>query len=161
MPILRTPQRHEAPARSRLQAVPGIGTIVRVVVLSVMHDIPCFPRVQDGVSSCRRVTCAKESVGNRSGTAGAQLGHAYLTWACAEAAVLLLRNHPMGQTYHTRLEHQHGKSKAGTLCAHQRARAVSDLLKRDTVCLCTRASMGPGAERVSRTPHGTIPGAAW
>jgi hypothetical protein len=44
-------------------------------------------------------TCAKESAGKRYGTAGAKLGHADLTWAFSEAAVLFLRTNPAGQTY--------------------------------------------------------------
>jgi hypothetical protein len=42
--------------------------------------------------------CAQASAGKRDGTSGAQLGHAELTWAFSEAAGLLLRNHPVGQT---------------------------------------------------------------
>jgi hypothetical protein len=86
--------------------------MLRLVLLSAMHDITRFPRVQDCVSSCRLVNCAKESAGKRSGTAGAKIGNASLTWAFSEAAVLFLRNHPAGQTYLARLEHNHGKGKA-------------------------------------------------
>jgi transposase len=62
-----------------------------------MHDIARFPRVQDCVSYCRLVTCAKESAGKRYGTSGTQIGNAYLKWAFSEAAVLFLRNNPAGQ----------------------------------------------------------------
>src|SRR5215470_3617952 len=98
-----------------------------------MHDITHFPRVQDFVSSCRLVTCAKESAGKRSGTSGTKIGNAYLTWAFSEAAVLCLRNHPAGQQYLARLENQHGKGKALTSLAHQLARAVYDMLQRRVV----------------------------
>ena len=90
--ILRTAKQHEAQALDRLQSVPGIGKILRLVLLYAMHDITRFPRVQDCVSSCRRVTCARESAGKRSGTSGAKIGHASLKWACSEAAGLFLRN---------------------------------------------------------------------
>ena len=40
----------------------------------------------------------------------------------------------MGQKYLARLEQKHGKGKALTIVAHTLARAVYDLLKRDTVC---------------------------
>jgi transposase len=113
--ILRTAKQHDAQALYRLQAVPGMGNILRVVLLDEMHDLTRFPRVQDCVSSCRLVTCAKESAGKRSGPSGAQLGNASLKWAFAEAAVLLLRNNPMGQTYLARLEHTHGKGTALTI----------------------------------------------
>ena len=90
--ILRTAKQHEAQALDRLQSVPGIGKILRLVLLYAMHDITRLPRVQDCVSSCRRVTCARESAGKRSGTSGAKIGHASLKWACSEAAGLFLQN---------------------------------------------------------------------
>ena len=62
-----------------------------------MHDIERFPRVQDFVSYCRLVKCAKESAGKRYGTSGTKIGNAYLKWAFSEAAGLLLRPHPAGQ----------------------------------------------------------------
>ena len=85
------------------------------------------------MSYWRLVKCARESAGKRSGTSGAKIGNAYLTWAFAEAAVLFLRNNPVGQKSLTRLENQHGKGKAFTVLAHQLARAVSDILRRDPV----------------------------
>jgi len=60
------------------------------------------------------------------------MGNAYLTWAFSEAAVLFLRNNPAGQKYLTRLAQKHGKGKALTILAHRLARAVYDMLKRDT-----------------------------
>jgi transposase len=90
-----------------------------LVLLDEMHDITRFPRVQDVVSYCRLVKCAKESAGKRYGTTGAKLGNAYLKWAFSAAAVLFLRNHPAGQKSLARLETNHGKGKALTVFAHQ------------------------------------------
>jgi len=73
--------------REKLQTVPGIGTILRLVLLYDIHDMARFPRVQDFASSCRLVKCAKASAGKRSGTSGTTIGNAHLTWACSEAAV--------------------------------------------------------------------------
>ena len=81
-----------------LQTVPGIGTILRLVLLYEIHDIARFPRVQDFASYCRLVKCAKESAGKRSGTSGSKIGNAHLTWAFSEAAVFFLRDNPAGQT---------------------------------------------------------------
>src|SRR5439155_6440811 len=91
------------------------------------------PRVQDFVSYCRLVKCAKESAGKRYGTSGTKIGNAYLKWAFSEAAVLFLRNNPAGQKYLARLEKKHGKGKALTVLAHKLARAVYDMLKRGVV----------------------------
>ena len=86
--------------------------------------------MQDFVSSCRLVKCAKESAGKRYGTAGAKSGNASLQWACSEAAVLLLRDNPAGQKSLTRLEKKHGQGQALTLLAQKLGRAVYDMLKR-------------------------------
>jgi hypothetical protein len=156
--LLRTAQQHDAQALYRLQAVPGMGHIWRVVLRDEMHAITRFPRGQDGVSSCRLVTCAKASAGKRAGTSGAKIGHAALTWACSEAAVLLRRHTPRGPKYLTRLEHTHGQGQALTLFAHPLARAVYDLLKRDTVFArqtCLHGSWsGAGEPYASLDEHG-------
>jgi len=115
-----------------LRTVPGIGKILRLVLLYEIHDIQRFPRVQDFVSSCRLVTCAKESAGTRDGTSGAKSGNASLKWAFSEAAVLFLRNNPAGQQSLARLAKTHGQGTALTVLAHTLARAIDCLLKRET-----------------------------
>jgi transposase len=100
--IGRTAQHHDANTLYLLRTVPGIGDLLRLVLLYAIHDIQRFPRVQDFVSYCRLVTCAKASAGKRSGTSGTKIGNASLTWAFSEAAVLFLRNNPQGQKYLTR-----------------------------------------------------------
>jgi transposase len=110
--------------------VPGIGKILSLVLLYEIHDINRFPTVQDFVSYCRLVKCAKESAGKRLGTSGTKIGNAHLKWAFSEAAVLLLRDHPLAQQYLARLEKKHDKGKALTVLAHTLARAVYDMLKR-------------------------------
>jgi hypothetical protein len=94
------------------------------VLRYAIHDIQRFPRVQDCVSDCRLVQCAKESAGKRSGPAGQKIGHASLQWACSAAAVLLLRTNAQGQQSLARLEKKHGKGQALTVRAHTLARAV-------------------------------------
>ena len=113
-----------------LPTVPGLGTSLRQVLLSESHDLQRFPRGQACGSSCRRVTWAKASAGKRSGTPGATIGHASLTGACSEAAVLLLRDPPAGHKSLTRLEKNHGQGKALTLLAQPLGRAVYDRFKR-------------------------------
>jgi transposase len=132
--LVRTAKAHEAQTFYRLRSIPGVGKILALGLLDEIHDIHRFPRVQEFVSSCRRVKCAKESAGKRYGTAGKKIGNAYLTWAFSEAAVLCLRNDPAGQKYLAHLVKKHGKGKALTALAHKLARAVYYLLKRDTAC---------------------------
>jgi transposase len=131
--IVNTAQQHDAQTLYRLQSVPGIGKILSLVMLYEIHDIARFPRVQDFVSYCRLVKCAKESAGKRYGTSGTKIGNAYLKWAFSEAAVLFLRDNPAGQKYLARLEKKHGSGKALTVLAQKLARAVYYMLTRDTV----------------------------
>jgi transposase len=128
--LVTAAKQHGANALYLLRTVPGIGKILSLVLLYEIHDIQRFPRVQDFVSYCRLVKCAKESAGKRYGTSGAKIGNAYLKWACSEAAVLFLRNNPAGQKYLARLVKKHGKGKALTVLAHKLARAVYYMLKR-------------------------------
>jgi transposase len=128
--ILKAAQQHDANTLYLLRTVPGIGEILSLVLLYEIHDIQRFPRVQDFVSYCRLVKCAKESAGKRYGTAGTKIGNAYLKWAFSEAAVLFLRNNPPGQKLLVRLEKKHGKGKALTVLAHKLARAVYHMLTR-------------------------------
>jgi hypothetical protein len=95
--LLHTAKPHHANTLSVLRTVPGIGDILRLVLLDAIHASARFPRVQDCVSSCRLVKGAKASAGKRSGTSGTTIGHADLTWAFSEAAVWFLRDKPAGQ----------------------------------------------------------------
>jgi transposase len=128
--IVKAAKQHNANTLYLLQTVPGIGKILSLVLLSEIHDIQRFPSVQDFVSYCRLVKCAKESAGKRYGTAGTKIGNAYLKWAFSEAAVLFLRDNSAGQKYLTRLAKKHGQGKALTLLAQQLGRAVYDMFKR-------------------------------
>jgi transposase len=131
--IVKTARQHAANPRSRLQTVPGSGTIFSLVLRYEIPQSDRFPRVQDFVSYGRLGKCAKEAAGKRYGTSGKKIGNAYLQWAFAEAAGLWLRNQAQGQQCLTRLENKHGKGKALTILAHQLARAVYYLLLRGTV----------------------------
>src|SRR2546426_3966754 len=70
--ILKTARHHDAHTLYLLQTVPGIGKILSLVLLYEIHDIERFPRVQDFVSYCRLVKCARESAGQRPGNTGGQ-----------------------------------------------------------------------------------------
>jgi transposase len=128
--VQKTAKHHDANTLYLLHTVPGIGKILSLVLLYEIHRIECFPRVQEFVSYARLVKCAKESNGKRSGTSGAKIGNAHLTWAFSEAAVLFLRDHPAAQKYLARLEKKHDKGKALSILAHKLGRAVYFMLKR-------------------------------
>ncbi len=129
--LTRSAKTDDVQTFARLQSVPGIGQILALVILYEIHDIQRFPRVQDFVSYCRLVKCAKESNGKRIGTSGKKIGHGHLRWAFAEAAILFLRHKQPGKDYFAKLKHKHGKAKALTVLAHKLARAVYYMLSRE------------------------------
>src|SRR5437660_11047612 len=79
--IVKAAKHHDANTLYLLQTVPGIGKILSLVLLYEIHDIDRFPTVQDYVSYCRLVKCAKGSAGKRLGTSGNKIGNAHLKWA--------------------------------------------------------------------------------
>ena len=119
--------------------------MLRLGLLDAIHDSQRCPRGQDVVSSCRRVTCAKASAGKRDGPAGTKSGPAALTWAFAEAAVLLLRHHVPGQQSLARWEQKHGQGPALPILAHTVARAGYSLFLRETVCEMDTCLNGSGS----------------
>ena len=129
--ITQSAKAHDVQTFARLQSIPGVGRILALVLLYEIHDIQRFPRVQDFVSYCRLVKCAKESNGKRVGTSGKKIGNMHLRWAFAEAALLFLRHNQPGKDYFRKLEHKHGKAKALTVLAHKLARAVYYMLTRE------------------------------
>jgi len=124
---------HDADALFRLRSIPGVGRILGMTILYEIHTIKRFERVQDFVSYCRLVKCAKESDGKNYGYSGKKIGNAHLRWAFGEAATLFLRRNPEARKYKAKLERKHGKAKAMTILAHKLARAVYHMLKRKTV----------------------------
>src|SRR2546426_11921308 len=98
-PLTQTAKVHDVNAFYRLRSVPGIGKILALVLLYEIHDIHRFPRVQDFVSYCRLVKCAKQSDGKHYGYSGTKIGNAHLKWAFSEAAVLCLHGNPAAQRY--------------------------------------------------------------
>src|SRR5262249_61109871 len=83
---------------SGLQSVPGIGQILALVILYEIQDITRFPRVQDFVSYCRLVKCAKESAGKRYGFSGKKIGNPQLKWAFLGSGDPLLTPEPPRQS---------------------------------------------------------------
>lgn len=124
---------HDADSYFRLRSIPGIGRVLGLTILYEIHDIDRFPRVQDFVSYCRLVKCAKESAGKITGSSGKKIGNVHLKWAFSEAAVLFLRRNPEAKKYRDKLLRQHGQGKSLTIIAHKLARAVYHILKRKEV----------------------------
>src|SRR5262249_52241845 len=129
--MTRTATAHAGQPFARLQSVPGIGQMLALVILYEIQDIHRFPRVQDFVSYCRLVKCAKESNHKRLGTAGTKIGNVHLRWAFAEAAVLFLRHNQPGKEDFAKLERKNGKEKALPALAHKLGPGVYYKLTRE------------------------------
>ena len=110
--IVTTATHPDATPLSLLHPVPGLGKMLRRVLLDDIHQSDRFPRVQDFLSSCRLGQWSKASAGNRLGTSGATIGNAHLTGAFSAAAVLCLRDHPAAQQSRARLEKKPDKGQA-------------------------------------------------
>ena len=143
--IVKTATPHAATTRSLLQTVPGMGTLLTLVLVDERQASARFPRGQAVVSYGRVVKGAKASAGKRSGTSGTKSGNAELKWALSEAAVVFLRHHPAGPKALGRFETKPGTGKAVPVLAHQLARAVSSRFKRGTACTMDQFLPGEGS----------------
>jgi transposase len=156
--IRTTAKQHHAQTLSLRRTGPGIGASLSVVLLDAIHAITRFPRVPDCLASCRLVTCTQESAGKRYGPSGTKIGNAHRTWACSEAAVLVLRAHPAGQQSLTTREKQPGSGTALTLWGQQLGRTVYAMFQRHTAFdlgKCLNGSGSGAAEpHASRDNHG-------
>jgi hypothetical protein len=154
----QTAKQHDAHTRYRRHSVPGLGKLLSVVWRDESPDRTRFPRGQDFVSDGRLVKGAKASAGHRYGTAGANVGHAYLPWAVSDAAVLCLRSPPAGQQDLARVASTPGQGQALPVLAHTLARAVYARRKRDPVFArpqCRQGSWsGAGEPPASRDAPG-------
>ncbi len=113
-----------------LQTVPGVGDILSLVLLYEIEDIRRFKRVQEFLSYCRLVKCARESGGKRYPSKNNKIGNVHLKWAFSEAAVLFLKRTERGQKRHNRRVSKHGKAKALSIMASDLGRAVYFMLRR-------------------------------
>ena len=158
LPMGQTAQPQDANPLSWLQTVPGIGKLLRLVLLDAIHDLARVPRVQDVVSYGRLGKGAKAAAGTRDGPASTKSGTASLTWAFSDAAVLLRRNNPGGQQYRARLAKKYGQGKALTILAPQLARAIYAMVNRRVACALDAflqgAGRSAGAPAAPLGPHG-------
>jgi hypothetical protein len=128
----QTATAHDAQTGSRWPSIPGGGQLLARGRLDAIPAIPRCPRGQACGASWRPVTWAPEAAGPRDGTAGPKIGHAALPCAAADAAVLVLPDHPAGHTSRARVGKDHGPGKARTGLAQNLARAADDRWNRAT-----------------------------
>jgi transposase len=129
-PSRETTARGHAPvALARWRPIPGVGTILALVLRYEIEEITRFPRVQAFVSDCRLVQSARASHGKRHGPSGKKIGNAQRPWAVSEAAGLLRKTTEPAQKSLAKLATRPGTGKALASRAHTRGRAVDQRLK--------------------------------
>ena len=133
-----------------LQTIPGIGRILSLVLLYEIEDIKRFKRVQEFMSYCRLVKCARESGGKRYPSKNNKIGNVHLKWAFSEAAALFLKGNEPAQKRHNRRVSKYGKAKALSILASDLGRAVYFMLKRKEPFDLNKFL---GAGDVSQTPN--------
>jgi transposase len=128
--LSRTAKVDDAQAYARLRSIPGVGTVLGLVMLYEIHDIRRFPAEGQFLSYARLVRCAHESAGKQQGTGGHKIGNAHLKWAFSEATCLLVRASERAKAWLARREKKHGKKRALGALAARLGRAVYHLLRK-------------------------------
>jgi transposase len=128
--LLQQAKRHDPQACFLLQTIPGVGTLLSLVLLYEIHAIDRFPTVGDFLSYARLVTPKQLSDGKVTGRGGAKIGNAHLKWAFSEAALMMLRHSEEARQFLVRKEKKHGKGRAMTMLARKIARTVYHMWKR-------------------------------
>jgi transposase len=128
--LTRTAKVDDPQAYQRLRSVPGVGSVLALILLYEIHDIRRFAEVGQFLSYARLVRCAHESAGKKKGSGGNKIGNAHLKWAFGEAACLLVRASEQAKKWLARREKKHGKAKALGALAARLGRAVYHLLRK-------------------------------
>lgn len=128
--LLQQAKRHDPQTCFLLQTIPGVGTLLSLVLLYEIHAIDRFPAVGDFLSYARLVTPKQISDGKITGRGGAKIGNAHLKWAFSEAALMMLRHSEEARQFLVRKEKKHGKGRALTMLARKIARTVYHMWKR-------------------------------
>jgi transposase len=132
-PLVRSAKAHDPQVLHLLQTIPGIGTILSLVILYEIQDISRFPKVQEFASYARLIRPKKMSAGKNSGSGNGRIGNSYLKGAFSEAVILFLRETREVQPYIRRIERKYGKEKAKGIVAHRLGRTVYSMLKKRQV----------------------------
>jgi len=129
--IEKTARNHDYKTLMLLRSVPGVGSILGLVILYEIHDIRRFPSVQDFSSYARLIKPVKESDGKWAGKSNKKIGNHHLKYAVKEATILLLRSSEQAKSYVEKLERKYNKGKALGILTHKLGRAIYFMLKND------------------------------
>jgi transposase len=128
--LTRTAKVDDPIAYQLLRTIPGVGSVLGLVLLYEMHDATRFASERQFVSYCRLVRPSHESAGKVRTGKNHKIGNAHLRWAFGEAACLMLRELPAAESFVAKAEKKHGKAKAVSILAARIARTAWLMLKR-------------------------------
>jgi transposase len=128
--LVRTVQVEDRETFERLKTIPGVGSILGLVLLYELHDWRRFATVGQFLSYARLVRCVHESAGKKLGTGNNKIGNAHLRWAFAEAACQMLRLSDRARKWKERYQQKRGKGKAVSVLAAKLGRAVYHMLRK-------------------------------
>ncbi|NIV93875.1 IS110 family transposase [candidate division KSB1 bacterium] len=113
-----------------LLTVPGVGSMITLVILYETHDIGRFRSVQDYSSYSRVVKCARQSAGKFKGYGNPKIGNPYLKWAFSQIIISAQQSSEGIRKYYQRLEGKYGRARARAQMAHKFCVAIYYMLKR-------------------------------
>jgi hypothetical protein len=122
--IEKTAHSHDPVSWALLRTIPGVGTILALVMRYEIETSARCPRVQAFVSSSRLLKRARASHDTRHGTSGKKIENAHLKWAFSEAAGLFRKHNEPAQKSLAKLATKHGQGQALSILAHTLGRAV-------------------------------------
>ena len=127
--IEKTARQHDYHTLYLLRSIPGVGSILALVILYEVHDIKRFARVQDFCSYARLIKPVKESDGKWAGHSNKKIGNHHLKWAIKEAAALMLRSSSQAKDLVAKYTRKYNKGKALGIFTHKLGRAIYFMLK--------------------------------
>jgi transposase len=119
----------QRPEYALLRSIPGIGTVLAIVILLETGDIGRFAAVGHYASYARCVASAYTSNGKKKGAGNTRNGNPYLVWAFIEAANLARRYCTEAQRFFARKQAKTNRVVATKALAHKLARASYHVLK--------------------------------
>jgi len=127
--IEKTARQHDYHTLYLLRSIPGVGSILALVILYEINDVNRFARVQDFCSYARLIKPVKESDGKWAGHSNKKIGNHHLKWAIKEAAILMLRSSSQAKDLVAKYTRKYNKGKALGIFTHKLGRAIYFMLK--------------------------------
>lgn len=114
---------------TKLQSIPGVGTILALTIMLETGEIRRFPKVGNYASYCRKVPTQWTSNGKNKGKGNRKNGNRYLAWAFSEAAEFSRRFDEKSRAYFNRKASRTKPIIARNALAHKLSRAAYYIMR--------------------------------